>query len=99
MGHALGVRSERKLLLQIGLFSNMAAVIAIGLTIALQLVMIYTPFLNDLFNTTPLTAEQLLLAFAVGLVTLIYVEFDKMVFGRRAQSKANAAARADAAAA
>jgi len=99
MGHALAVRSERKSLLQIGLFSNMAAVIAIGLTISLQLVMIYTPFLNDLFNTAPLALDQLLLAFAIGLVTLFYVEFDKLMFGRRAQNKANAAARADAAAA
>lgn len=98
MGHALAARSERKSLFQIGLFSNIAALIAIGMTVALQLVLIYTPVFNDLFNTRPLTTNQLLLCLLVGFITFVYVEFDKFVFGRRAQRKANEEARAAAAA-
>ncbi|HRL11030.1 MAG TPA: cation-translocating P-type ATPase [Aggregatilineales bacterium] len=83
MGHALAVRSERRSLFEIGIFSNRAALIAIGTTVLLQLALIYLPLGASIFGTAPLTLGQLLACFAVGLVTFFYVEIDKLFFARR----------------
>jgi Ca2+-transporting ATPase len=83
MGHAMAIRSERRSLFEIGIFSNRAALIAIGLTVVLQLALIYLPFAADIFGTAPLSLGQVLACFAVGLITFIYVEIDKLLFARR----------------
>jgi Ca2+-transporting ATPase len=82
MGHALAIRSEQDSVFKIGLFSNRAMLGAVGLTAGLQLLLIYVPFLNDFFGTTPLTLGQLALCYASAIVTFAYVEVDKWIFER-----------------
>jgi P-type Ca2+ transporter type 2C len=83
MGHALAIRSERDPIWKIGYGSNIAMLGAIGLTAGLQLVLIYVPFMNDFFGTTPLSFQQLLLCYSAALITYLYVEVDKLIFERR----------------
>ena len=70
MSLALASRSERNSFFHIGLFSNRAMIGAVALTFALQLGVIYLPFLQRLFETYPLTLTDLLLS--LGLSTLIF---------------------------
>jgi Ca2+-transporting ATPase len=80
--HALVIRSSRESLFTIGLFSNPALLITILLTIGLQLLVIYVPFLNIVFHTTPLSAIELLACFSLPLVVLVAVESEKWLVRR-----------------
>ena len=87
MGHALAIRSERDSVFSIGLFSNMAMVGAIGLTVVLQIALLYVPFLQDFFGTVPLTLEQFLIAVGLSMFTFAGVELDKWFFERRRKNR------------
>ncbi len=80
MGHAMAIRSERDPLWKIGIFSNKAMIGAVGLTVGLQIVLLYVPFFNDFFGTVPLSLEQFGLALVLSLVTYFGVELDKRLF-------------------
>jgi Ca2+-transporting ATPase len=80
MGHAIAVRSERFPIWKIGYGSNMAVIAAVGLTILLQLGLLYVPFLQDFFGTVALPADYFLVAVALALLTYFYVELDKRLF-------------------
>jgi len=82
MGHSLGLRSHRESFFSLPFLSNPSLLAAVGVTVVLQTMAIYLPFFNDLFNTTPLNAEQLLIAAVVSSVVFIAVEVEK-VFIRR----------------
>lgn len=82
MGHALAVRSHRESLFSIGVFSNPLLMLAVVSTIGIQLLAIYLPFFNDLFDTNPLTLEQLLICFVVSSVVFIGAELEKFFIRR-----------------
>ena len=75
--HSMAVRSERQSLFTIGIFSNLTMLGAVLLTVSLQMAVIYTPFLNPIFNTQPLPLPDLLLCFALSSLTLFAVEIEK----------------------
>jgi P-type Ca2+ transporter type 2C len=77
MGHAIGLRSHRESLFSMTIFGNRFLVWAVVATLALQLVAIYTPFFNNLFNTHPLTLGQLALCLLVSTVVFWVVEGEK----------------------
>ncbi len=77
MGNALATRSFRTPLSQIGYFSNRPLVGAVLLTLTLQLAVIYTPLLQQVFHTVPLSLEDLGLCFALGTIVFFAVEFMK----------------------
>jgi Ca2+-transporting ATPase len=83
MGNALAIRSERYSLFQMGLFSNKPLLVAVILTLALQLMVIYVPFMQELFHTHPLSVSDLLIC--LGLSTLVFwaVELEKWWFRRQ----------------
>jgi Ca2+-transporting ATPase len=83
MGNALATRSERDTLWQIGLLSNRAMLGSVLLTLALQMAVIYMPFLNRAFSTTPLSLQELLVSLAFGSVVFIAVEFFKWLRQKR----------------
>ena len=70
MGNALAIRSEKYSLFSIGVFSNLALVGAVILTFALQLAVVYVPFLQDLFQTVALSLPEL--AICLGASTLVF---------------------------
>jgi P-type Ca2+ transporter type 2C len=82
MGHALGLRSHRESLFSMNFFGNRLLLGAVVVTIVLQLVAIYTPFFNDLFNTAPLTIGQLAICLALSTVVFIGVELEKFAIRR-----------------
>jgi len=47
------------------------------LTIGLQLLVIYHPFFNLIFHTTPLTMEELTICCTLPFVVLVTVEIEK----------------------
>ena len=77
--HVLAIRSERQSLFHIGLFSNPSMVAAILLTLGLQLLVVYLPFANNLFKTSPLPMLELGLCFALASVVLFAVELEKLM--------------------
>jgi len=80
---ALEVRSEKRSLFSIGLFSNRAMLGAVATGIALQLALIYVPFLQSVFDTEALTAADLSVTFGAAVVVLIAVEIQKVIARRR----------------
>ncbi|MFN8529336.1 MAG: cation transporting ATPase C-terminal domain-containing protein [Anaerolineae bacterium] len=82
MGHALGLRSHRESVFSLPFFGNKLLIGAIVTTVVLQLVAIYTPFFNSIFNTQPLTIEQLALCFALSTVVFVGVEMEKWLMRR-----------------
>jgi Ca2+-transporting ATPase len=83
MAFALSVRSERESVFKIGLFSNPAMLSAIGLTILLQLLVIYVPILQDFFKTVPLDLEHLVIALVLSTLPFIGFELKKWWVRRR----------------
>lgn len=82
MGHALAVRSHRESTFSLNLFSNPILIGAVVVTVALQMVAVYLPFFNDLFNTNPLTLEQILLCFVLSTAVFWVVELEKLLIRR-----------------
>jgi len=82
MGNALAIRSNRESLFTIGPFSNRLMVGAVLLTFALQLALIYVPFLQRIFKTEPLTLQNLLLSLALSAVVFAVIEIYKWVVRR-----------------
>ncbi|MDM7938491.1 MAG: cation-translocating P-type ATPase C-terminal domain-containing protein [Cyanobium sp. CZS 48M] len=78
MGHALSARSDRPLI-QVSPFSNPWLLWAVGLTSALQLLLLYVPVLARFFDTEPLSAVNLLICVGVSLVFFVVLETDKLV--------------------
>lgn len=78
MAVVMSVRSEKDSIFRIGFFSNSPLLGAIVLTIALQMAVVYMPFLNPVFGTQPLTLNELLLTLALSTVVFFAVEVEKV---------------------
>lgn len=74
---ALTIRSDRRSLFQIGLFSNLALLGAVVLTFGLQLAVIYVPVLQSFFQTTGLSLTELGLCFALSTLVFWVLEMQK----------------------
>ncbi len=79
MGNALATRSEQDSIFRIGFLSNKAMLGSVLLTFILQLAVIYLPFLNKAFSTTPLSLRDLLISFGFSLIVFSAVEIAKGV--------------------
>lgn len=77
MANILALRSDRGSMFSIGLFSNKAVLGAVALTVVLQLIVIYVPFLQRLFNTVALSATDLLISFVLSSIIFAGVEMEK----------------------
>jgi Ca2+-transporting ATPase len=79
LGNAIAIRSHRKSVFSMKLLANKPMLGAITLTVALQLMVIYVPLFNDLFNTQPLTWGELGITVAVSSLVFWAVEIQKFV--------------------
>jgi Ca2+-transporting ATPase len=75
--HVIGIRSSDRSIFRIGFFSNKSMVVALIVTVLLQLMIIYTPFFNKVFHTQPLTLNELLITIAISSATFWAVELAK----------------------
>jgi Ca2+-transporting ATPase len=78
MGHALAVRSDHRLVMGMNPFSNIYLLGAVTITIVLQLMLIYVPFLRNFFNTDILTLQQLIICLGFSSLMFIWVELEKL---------------------
>jgi Ca2+-transporting ATPase len=83
MGLAETIRSERDSLFRIGLLSNKPLLGAVALTFGLQMAVIYVPFLQTVFKTTPLSAIELAICLALSTVVFWAMELNKWLIRRR----------------
>lgn len=79
MGHVMAIRSEGESIFKIGVFSNKPLLGALLLTVALQMMIIYTPFFNDIFKTQPLTIYELTITIAASAIVFWAVEIEKWI--------------------
>ncbi|MEQ8802042.1 MAG: cation-translocating P-type ATPase C-terminal domain-containing protein, partial [Haliea sp.] len=79
LANVLAIRSESESLWRQGLFSNKPLLLAVALTVLLQLAVIYLPVLNGIFKTQPLDADELLVCFSLPLLVLLAVELEKLL--------------------
>lgn len=82
-------RSLNHSVFRIGFWTNRFAFLGAATMIAAQLLYTYAPFMNHLFNSTPLTFESWLRVTAVALAAFVAVEFEKWVRfgGKRGEGK------------
>jgi len=78
MTHALAVRSETRLIIEINPFSNPYLIGAVVLTSSLQMALLYVPFLSNFFGTTPLTGKELAVCFGFSILMLVWIEMEKI---------------------
>jgi Ca2+-transporting ATPase len=79
MGQAMAARSNRESLFKQGIFGNKQLVGAVLLTLALQMAVIYVPFLQDIFSTQALTIKELLLCLGLSSIVFWAVEIEKYI--------------------
>jgi Ca2+-transporting ATPase len=83
MGHVIAVRSDRQSIFKIGIFSNKPLLWALLLSFTLQMMIIYTPFFNDIFKTQPLTLYELGIIILVSTILFWAVEIEKWIKRKR----------------
>jgi Ca2+-transporting ATPase len=79
LGHVLAVRSDRTFLYKQGIFSNLPLFLSVLATFVLQLGVIYSPFMNNLFKTQPLTLNELILCILISIIVFHAVELEKWI--------------------
>lgn len=84
MGNALATRSESQTLWQAGIFTNLSLLGAVLFTFALQMAVIYVPFLQEVFKTRALTLLELGISLGASLVVLLAVDAVKLIRHRTA---------------
>ena len=79
MGNVLAIHTSSKPLFKGGLFSNPMLIGSIFLTLAMQLAVVYIPFLHPIFETEPLTALQFGITILASIVMYIFVRVERRV--------------------
>jgi Ca2+-transporting ATPase len=84
LGNALSSRSTHRMIFSRGIFSNRGMWGAIVLTVLLQLLIIYVPFLDTIFKTTVLPWQAIGVICATTIVCVSGIELLKV--GRKVKS-------------
>ena len=78
MGHALAIRSNTQLTIQLNPLSNPFVLAAVVLTTLLQLALIYVEPLRNFFGTQVLSGTELLICLGFSSLMFVWVEFEKL---------------------
>ncbi len=78
MGHALAVRSDTRLTIEMNFFSNPYLLGAIALTIVLQMLLIYVAPLRNFFDISILGLTDLLICLGFSMLVFVWVELEKL---------------------
>jgi len=84
---AYTARSESYPLLKIGIFSNRNMNLAVASSLVLLLAVVYTPFLNSIFDTTPLGWTQWAIVLPLLFIPAIAAEAVKYIVMWRANNR------------
>jgi len=82
MAHVMAIRSDWQSIFKQGIFGNKQLAAAVLSTFVLQLAVIYTPFLQDVFSTQALSMNELLICIGLSSIVFWAVEIEKW-FKRR----------------
>lgn len=80
MGHALAIRSNSRLVIELNPFSNPYLLWAVIVTTALQLALVYVPPLQSFFGTHPLDIAELGVCLGFSALLFVWVEMEKLFF-------------------
>jgi Ca2+-transporting ATPase len=80
MGHALAIRSNSQLSVELNPFTNPFLLGAVIVTTILQLLLIYVPALRSFFGTEFLTLEELGICLGFSALMFVWVELEKLFF-------------------
>ena len=83
MGHAIAIRSNTQLSLQLNPFTNLYVWGAVILTSALQLALIYVEPLRKFFGTHVLSATELWVCIGFSALLFVWIEMEKLFIKRR----------------
>ncbi|TMI62725.1 MAG: cation-translocating P-type ATPase [Bacteroidetes bacterium] len=89
LGNALSVRSVYHSLFSSRIFANKELWGAIVITVVLQLLIVYVPFLNSIFKTTALAWNAMAVILMVTIGTVLCIEFLKYLNKRKYFKKLN----------
>lgn len=78
MGHALAIRSNTRLTIELNPLSNPWVLGAVVLTTILQLLLIYVPPLRSFFNTHWLSPTELAICFGFSALMFVWIELEKL---------------------
>ena len=85
MGHAIAVRSNTRLTIEMSPLSNPFVLVAVIITTVLQLMLIYVEPLRNFFGTHVITPQELAICFGFSTLLFLWVEMEKIV--RRVRGK------------
>jgi Ca2+-transporting ATPase len=78
MGHAMAIRSNTRLTIELNPFSNPFLLIAVGMTTILQLMLIYVAPLREFFGTHLLDLPELFVCLGFSMLMFVWVELEKL---------------------
>lgn len=78
--HVLAIRSTRESIFKIGLLSNPILLVIVIIFACMQLAIIYLEPLQQIFKTTSLELNQLLMCVLIASIIFIFVEIEKCIF-------------------
>ncbi len=79
LGNAFVVRSEKESFIKKGLFTNLYMLGSVITIFLLQLAVIYTPFLNRVFKTKPLSILELFVCIVIAVLVMLIIEVWKII--------------------
>jgi P-type Ca2+ transporter type 2C len=80
MGHAIAIRSNNKLTIEMNPFSNKFVLGAVVVTTILQLMLIYVPPIRAFFGTHWLPPSELAICFGFSALMFVWIEMEKLFF-------------------
>jgi cation-transporting ATPase F len=88
IGYLFNCRSLHRSVLSVGLFSNRWIWVGVGVTVGLQALFTYAPFMNAIFDTAPLQPADWWPVLALGVTIYVVIGAIKWVDNRRPASNA-----------
>jgi Ca2+-transporting ATPase len=80
MGHAIAIRSNNQLTIEMNPFSNIFVLGAVIVTTILQLMLVYVPPLRAFFGTHWLSPTELAICFGFSALMFVWIEMEKLFF-------------------
>ncbi|MHC5719335.1 MAG: cation transporting ATPase C-terminal domain-containing protein, partial [Nostoc sp.] len=87
MGHAIAIRSNNRLTIEMNPFSNIFVLAAVVVTTILQLMLVYVPPLREFFGTHYLNMQELGVCIGFSALMFVWIELEKIflrIMGKKA---------------
>ncbi|MEH2317588.1 cation-translocating P-type ATPase [Nostoc sp.] len=78
MGHAIAIRSNNRLTIEMNPFSNIFVLAAVVVTTILQLMLVYVPPLREFFGTHYLNMQELGVCIGFSALMFVWIEAEKI---------------------